>query len=89
MWTPDLSDADWRKSNRSSGADNCIEVATGTQWRKSSRSSGNSNCVEVAADARGSWVAIRDSKDPHGPALVVAPAEFTAFVHALKTDHLT
>ncbi|MGH2598213.1 MAG: DUF397 domain-containing protein [Dehalococcoidia bacterium] len=88
MWTPDLSDARWRKSSRSSGAENCVEVAAGTQWRRSSRSSGNDNCVEVAADERGGWVAIRDSKRPDDPVLVVAPTAFAAFLDALKTDQL-
>ncbi|TDD33989.1 DUF397 domain-containing protein [Actinomadura sp. KC06] len=40
-------------------------------WRKSSRSgSSGGQCVEVAS--MGSKVAVRDSKDPDGPVLVVA-----------------
>lgn len=55
-------------------------------WRKSSYSGGGSQCVEVAfvTDA----VAVRDSKDPAGPALVVTPAGWAAFVHAARTGHL-
>ncbi|WP_141580296.1 DUF397 domain-containing protein [Actinomadura sp. WMMA1423] len=42
-------------------------------WRKSSRSgSSGGNCVELAGLAAG--VAIRDSKDPNGPALLVRPS---------------
>jgi hypothetical protein len=51
-------------------------------WRKSGRSGGNGNCVEVAklSDA----VAIRDSKNPTGPALIVTPAEWAAFIAGAK-----
>lgn len=47
-------------------------------WRKSSRSVSRSGCVEVARtdDA----VAVRDSKDPEGPALLVSRASFARFL---------
>ena len=42
-------------------------------WRKSSYSGSNGGaCVEVADNLPG-IVAVRDSKDPHGPALTFAP----------------
>ncbi|WP_327234470.1 DUF397 domain-containing protein [Streptomyces sp. NBC_01317] len=47
-------------------------------WQKSSYSSGNGQCVEVAYVS--DVVAMRDSKDPTGPALVFTPGEFDAFV---------
>lgn len=76
----------WRKSSYSSGNGGaCVEVAalSGVTWRKSSYSSGNGgNCVEVAADGPG-VVAVRDSKDPDGPALVFSPADWSAFVASL------
>jgi hypothetical protein len=52
-------------------------------WRKSARSNNGGNCVEVAANLPGA-VAMRDSKDPDGPALVFTPAEWDAFVAGVK-----
>ncbi|MCW3838924.1 DUF397 domain-containing protein [Micromonospora yasonensis] len=57
---------------------------TGAVWRKSSRSSSQGNCVEVAANLPG-LVAVRDSKDQHGPALVFTPAGWEAFLRFTKT----
>ncbi|MER7129158.1 DUF397 domain-containing protein [Streptosporangium saharense] len=59
-------------------------------WLKSSLSSGNGGqCVEVAVNLPG-VVAVRDSKDPDGPKLLFAPAEWNAFVGGVKSgvfDH--
>lgn len=49
------------------------------RWTKSSRSgTGGGNCVDVATLASGCR-AVRDSKNPTGPALIFAPAEWSAF----------
>ena len=54
-------------------------------WRKSTFSSSNGGqCVEVARNLPG-VVAVRDSKDPHGPALAFTPAEWRSFAAAVKT----
>ena len=50
-------------------------------WLKSSYSSYRENCVEVAFT--GNAVAVRDSKDPEGPALAVSRTAFTRFLRNL------
>jgi hypothetical protein len=53
------------------------------QWKKA-RASGNSgNCVEVARNLPG-IVAVRDSKNPDGPALTVSPDTWTAFLAGVE-----
>lgn len=51
-------------------------------WRKSSYSGQGANCVEVAPTRDG--VAVRDSKDPDGPVLAVAPKDWAAFLGQIK-----
>lgn len=55
----------------------------GAIYRKSSRSTGTGNCVEVA-DLPGGHRAVRDSKNPAGPALTFTPAEWVAFTAGVR-----
>jgi len=58
---------------------------TSVSWRKSTYSGANGgNCVEVG-DLPGT-VAVRDSKDPDGPALLFTPAEWAAFTARVKAS---
>ncbi|MEU8262966.1 DUF397 domain-containing protein [Micromonospora sp. NPDC048999] len=57
--------------------------SSGAQWRKSTRSGAQGNCVEVADNLPG-VVAVRDSKDPQGPALAFTPAAWSTFVAFAK-----
>ncbi|MFD9487101.1 DUF397 domain-containing protein [Streptomyces sp. NPDC059991] len=54
----------------------------GVAWVKSSFSGGNSDCVETA-EVGVAHVAIRDSKRPAGPALVIGRAVMRDFVDGL------
>jgi Domain of unknown function (DUF397) len=52
------------------------------RWRTSSHSGTSGSCVEVA-DLHGHR-AVRDSKNPTGPALIVAATGWSAFTTALR-----
>ncbi|MFD5252029.1 DUF397 domain-containing protein [Streptomyces bobili] len=57
-------------------------------WRKSSYSGPEGgSCVEVL-DGHPAGLPVRDSKAPHGPALVFSAAGWSAFVVAVKTSNL-
>jgi hypothetical protein len=57
------------------------------RWRKSARSSGGgSNCVEVA-DA-GRVIAVRDSKNPGGPAHAFNRREFGELTSRIRSGQL-
>jgi hypothetical protein len=55
------------------------------QWQKSSYSGDNGgSCIEVATLAGGT-IGVRDSKDPHGPALIFPAAAWATFVTTVTT----
>jgi len=55
---------------------------TRVQWRKSSYSGNSGNCVEVAMLDNG--VAVRDSKNAHGPVLLFPGQAWRAFRRQLE-----
>ncbi|MFC8792009.1 DUF397 domain-containing protein [Streptomyces cinereoruber] len=58
-------------------------------WRKSSYSnSDGGECVEVSDDFAPLVVPVRDSKTPHGPALVFPAGGWSSFVEAVKGGRL-
>lgn len=64
-----------------SHAENAAALAV--SWRRSSYSDSGSNCVELALLAPDT-TAIRDSKNPYGPALLLSRLPTTGFVAALR-----
>ena len=55
------------------------------RWRKSSYSgNGGGNCVEVATNMPG-VIAVRDSKDPDGPVLMISRDEWASFITRVQS----
>ena len=62
--------------------------ARNLSWQKSSYSgNGGGNCVEVARNIPG-IVAVRDSKDPHGPVLTLGASVWRELVADVKAGRL-
>ncbi|MFJ1912204.1 DUF397 domain-containing protein [Streptomyces sp. NPDC088147] len=57
-----------------------------TAWRTSSYcENADGGCVDVS-DGHPAAVPVRDSKDPHGPAILFPTHHWSTFVTALKQD---
>lgn len=78
----ELTWAPWRKSSYSGTSGNCVEVAQAT-WDEASISGQSQNCAELASN-RPAAIGVRDSKDPSGSVLVVAPGAWRAFIAEVK-----
>ncbi|MFJ7071278.1 DUF397 domain-containing protein [Streptomyces sp. NPDC098781] len=60
----------------------------GVRWLRSSYSTGANNCVETARPHSGpqaGLLAVRDSKDPAGPALLFSPESWAGFTTAFHS----
>jgi hypothetical protein len=83
----DLSGAVWRKSSRTQGNGECVEVAfPDAAWRTSTRTKSNGECVQVALTP--SVAGIRDSKHPDGGVLLAGFPAWDAFRLAVKGAEL-
>jgi hypothetical protein len=80
-WRDEMTTADGQGSRLHNGVP--AGALQGVRWRKSTRSSAQGNCVELAR-MTGGGVAIRNSRDPEGPALVFTGAELDAFLGGVK-----
>ena len=77
-----IGNVTWRKASYSGdNGGGCIEVGV---WRKASDSGDNGGaCVEVASTSH-SLIAVRDSKDPNGRKLAVAPSAWQSFIQQVS-----
>jgi hypothetical protein len=60
-------------------ADSLVAAA----WRKSRRSGAIGNCVELAP-LHAEEFAVRNSRDPHGPALIYSAVDMSGFLACVK-----
>ncbi|MFV2022373.1 DUF397 domain-containing protein [Micromonospora sp. LOL_023] len=64
---------------KSSGGTSGTELPA-LDWQKSGRSNPSGNCVELARLPGGAGIALRNSRDPDGPALIYTSTEIEAFI---------
>ncbi|MFJ9454993.1 DUF397 domain-containing protein [Kitasatospora sp. NPDC101447] len=90
MLASELGDVVWRKSGYSGQGGDCVEVAelapgaaSEVDWQRSSYSAVN-ECVETRFVTSGG-MAVRDSKDPEGPALPFPADAWSSFLAGVKS----
>ncbi|AXG82882.1 DUF397 domain-containing protein [Streptomyces paludis] len=64
------------------------DMLTGADWFKSSYSNDQGNACVEGAHLVGGAIAVRDSKTPRGPALILAGRPWATFVGALGAGEL-
>ncbi|MFE5302143.1 DUF397 domain-containing protein [Streptomyces sp. NPDC056632] len=62
-------------------------TSTELVWRKSSYSGGEGECVEIAGVPSWGGVAVRDSKNPSGPAILFDTTALTALLTTIQGSH--
>ncbi|WP_369036196.1 MULTISPECIES: DUF397 domain-containing protein [Streptomyces] len=68
---------------------NASDLAPNAAWRKSSYSDGQgTSCVETTDLAPAVDIAVRDSKNPAGPALLLPATAWSAFVTHVREGEL-
>ncbi|MFB8352453.1 DUF397 domain-containing protein [Streptomyces niveus] len=60
-----------------------VDALNGADWFKSSYSNDDNGMCLEGAQLPGGAMAVRDSKNPHGPAFTLTGAAWTAFIGAL------
>ncbi|WP_037912590.1 DUF397 domain-containing protein [Actinacidiphila yeochonensis] len=60
------------------------DALTGASWFKSTYSNDHGGACVEGARLPGGGMAVRDSKDPHGPALLFAAEAWAAFTTAVS-----
>lgn len=74
MHASDLSRATWRKSSYSNGTGgSCVEITM----------------LNASASSSRPAIAVRDSKDPHGPVLAFTATEWLDLTSRIKAGELT
>ncbi|MEV0779733.1 DUF397 domain-containing protein [Streptomyces sp. NPDC050428] len=59
------------------------DMLSGADWFKSSHSNDHGGACVEGAHLPGGAMAVRDSKNPHGPAFISTSSAWAAFVNAL------
>ncbi|MEV5570756.1 DUF397 domain-containing protein [Spirillospora sp. NPDC052269] len=85
----EVAQSAWRRSSWSADGPNCVEVAADRAWRRSSHSAEGANCVEVAVPLARRGLAVRDSKDPLGPVLLVDASSFRGLLDQARARSMS